>query len=87
MKNILAILRSQSSFWRKSLSHLLTKKIEKLENPSQAALLIYVFRRQKTTPVLDIVKENNIIAEYVPNNMTNYYQQLDCTKGFSQGKI
>ena len=31
------------------------------------------------TPVLDILKENNIITEYVPNNMTNYYQPLDST--------
>ena len=51
-----------------------------MKNPSQAALLIWdVFRGQKTTPVLDILKENNIITEYVPNNMTNYYQPLDCT--------
>ena len=51
-----------------------------MKNPSQAALLIWdVFREQKATPVLDFLKENNIISEYVPNNMTNYYQQLDCT--------
>ena len=37
------------------------------------------FRGQKTTTVLDILKENNIITEYVPNNITNYYQLLDCT--------
>ena len=56
------------------------KKRSELKNPSQAALLIWdVFRGQKTTPVLDILKENNIITEYVPNNMTNYYQPLDCT--------
>ena len=56
------------------------KKRSELKNPSQAALLIWdVFRGQKTTPVLDILKENNIITEYVPNNMTNYYQPLDFT--------
>ena len=56
------------------------KKRSELKNPSQAALLIWdVFRGQKTTPVLDILKENNITTEYVPNNMTNYYQPLDCT--------
>ena len=49
-----------------------------MKNPSQAALLIWdVFREQKTTPVLDILKGNNIITEYVPNNMTNYNQPLD----------
>ena len=51
-----------------------------MKNPSQAAWLIWdVFRGQKMTPVLDILKENNIITEYVPNNMTNYYQPLDST--------
>ena len=56
------------------------KKRSELKNASQAALLIWdLFRGQKTTPVLDILKENNIITEYVPNNMTNYYQLLDCT--------
>ena len=56
------------------------KKRSELKNPSQAALLIWdVFRGQKITPTLDILKENNIITEYVPSNMTNYYQPLDCT--------
>ena len=56
------------------------KKRSELKNPSQAALLIWdVFRGQKITPALDILKENNIITEYVPSNMTNYYQPLDCT--------
>ena len=69
------------------------KKRSELKNPSQAALLIWdVFRGQKTTPVLDILKENNIITEYVPNNMTNYYQPLDCTtnkwaKDFLKAKV
>ena len=49
-----------------------------LKNLSQDVLLIwYVFRWQKTTPVLDILKD--IITEYVSNNMNNYYQPLDCT--------
>ena len=26
-----------------------------------------------------MLKQNNFITEYVPNNMTNYYQPLDCT--------
>ena len=56
------------------------KKRSELKNPSQAALLIWdVFRGQKTTPVLDILKENHIITEYVSNNMSNYYQPLGCT--------
>ena len=56
------------------------KKRSELKNLRQAALLIWdVFRGQKITPTLDILKENNIITEYVPSNMTNYYQPLDCT--------
>ena len=53
----------------------LDKKRSELKTPSQAALLIWdVFREQKMmTPVLDILKENDIITEYVPNNMINYY--------------
>ena len=31
------------------------------------------------TPVIGILKENNIITEYVPNDMINYYQPLDRT--------
>ena len=67
MENILAILRSH-------------QVSEGNHYPiCQAALLIWdVFRGQKTTLVLDISKENNI-TEYVPNNMANYYQPLDCT--------
>ena len=69
------------------------KKRSELKNPSKAALLIWdVFRGQKTTPVLDILKENNILTVYVPNSMTNYYQPLDCTtnkwaKGFLKEKF
>ena len=46
----------------------------------QAALLIRdVFRGQKTEPVLEVLRKNNIITAYIPNNMTNYYQLVDCT--------
>ena len=46
------------------------KKRSELKNPSQAALLIWdVFSGQKITPTLDILKENNIITEYVPSNI------------------
>ena len=46
----------------------------------QATLLIWdVFRGQKTEPVLEVLRENNTITKYIPNNMTNYYQLLDCT--------
>ena len=52
----------------------------KLDDPKQSALLIWdVFRGQKTESVIEILKENNIHTEYIPNNMTNYYQPLDLT--------
>ena len=52
----------------------------KLDDPKQSALLIWdVFRGQKTESVVKVLKENNIHTEYIPNNMTNYYQPLDLT--------
>ena len=52
----------------------------KLDDPKQSALLIWdVFRGQKTESVIEVLKENNIHTEYIPNNMTNYYQPLDLT--------
>ena len=29
--------------------------------------------------MLEVLRKTNIITEYIPNNMTNYYQPLDCT--------
>ena len=56
------------------------QKRKESDRTDQAALLIWdVFRGQKTEPVLEVSRENNIITEYIPNNMTNYYQPLDCT--------
>ena len=52
----------------------------KLDDLKQSALLIWdVFRGQKTESVIEILKENNIHTEYIPNNMTNCYQPLDLT--------
>ena len=49
-----------------------TARIE-MGDPNQAGLLFWdVFRGRKTEPVLDVLKEKNIITEYIPNNMTNY---------------
>ena len=51
-----------------------------LDNPIQPALLIWdIFRGQKTEAVLKVLKENIIETEYIPNNMTNYYQPLNLT--------
>ena len=56
------------------------KKRGEIDSPDQAALLIWdVFRGQKTEPVLEVLRANNILTEYIPSNMTNYYQPLDCT--------
>ena len=77
MNNISVIRRNLSSFWRISLPRSLTRKdwnwIIRIKRR-----IWDVFRGQKTAPVLDLLKENNIMTEYVPNNMTNYYQPLDC---------
>ena len=56
------------------------QKRKESDRTDQAALLIWdVFRRQKTEAVLEVLRKNNIITEYIPKNMTNYYQPLDCT--------
>ena len=56
------------------------QKRNERDQTDQAALLIWdVFRGQKTEPVLEVLRKTNIITEYIPNNMTNYYQPLDCT--------
>ena len=36
-----------------------------------------VFEGHKTVPMLQVLKDNNILIEYVPSNMTNYYQLFD----------
>ena len=52
----------------------------KLDDPKQSKLLIWdVFRGQKTESVIEVLKENNVHTEYIPNNMTNCYQPLDLT--------
>ena len=52
----------------------------KLDDPKQSALLIWdVFRGQKTESVIEVLNENNIHTEHIPNNTTNYYQPLDLT--------
>ena len=52
----------------------------KLGKPDQVALLIWdVFRGQTTADVSNLLTENKILCEYVPNNMTDVYQPLDLT--------
>ena len=66
---------------------------EKLGNPEQFALLIWdVFRGQKTDEVTSLLTDNNILWEYVPNNITVDFQVLDLTvnkwvKGIMMGKF
>ena len=53
---------------------------EKLGLPNQKGLIIWdAFNGQKTSPVLEEVRDNDILMEYVPTNMTEYYQPLDLT--------
>ena len=66
---------------------------QKLGSESQKALLIYdVYRGQTTDRFLDALKENNIVASKVPQNMTHLYQPLDLTvnksaKDFMKQKV
>ena len=53
---------------------------KKIGNPDQFALLIWdVFRGQKTEEVASLLRENKIVYEYVPNNMTADFQVPDLT--------
>ena len=56
------------------------KKRSELDDPHWTVLLIWdVFWGQKTDPLLQILKENNILPKYIPSNMANYCQPLDLT--------
>ena len=53
---------------------------EEIRDADQHALLIWnVFRGQKTEAVTSILQEQKILNDYVPNNMTGYFQVLDLT--------
>ena len=53
---------------------------KKIADADQYVLLIwYVFRGQKTEAVTSLLQEQKILNEYVPNNMTDYFQMLDLT--------
>ena len=53
---------------------------EEIRDADQHALLIWnVFRGQKTEAVTSILQEQKILNDYVPNNMTDYFQVLDLT--------
>jgi len=51
----------------------------KLDRNHHALLLLDVFRGQMTEPVLQKLKENNILMIRVPENMTHLFQPLDLT--------
>ena len=66
-----------------------TQSLPKIDFPDGFSLSV---NEKHFSNTQESVKENNIIiTECVPNNMTNYYQPLDCTtnkffgKEFSQG--
>ena len=54
------------------------EKLE-LEKTQPALLILHVFSGQMTTPVTDMLDENNIKYVCVPANMTNLFQPLDLT--------
>ena len=53
-------------------------KEKKNPNPHQFALLIWdLFRGEKTNEKTSLLRENKIVYEYVPNNMTADFQVFD----------
>ena len=53
---------------------------ERISDADQHALLIWnIFRGQKTEAVTSLLQEQKILNDYVPNNMTDYFQVLDLT--------
>ena len=53
---------------------------KKIGDADQYALLIWdVYRGQKTEAVTSLLQEEKILNEYVPDNMTDYFQVLDLT--------
>ena len=59
----------------------LKREREKLDLPADysALLIMDVFKGQMTPPVLELLKESNILLVEVPNNMTHLFQPLDLT--------
>ena len=56
------------------------EQCKKLNNPKQAALLIFdIFRGQITEDVTNLLKKYNIHLVLVPSNMTHIFQPLDLT--------
>jgi len=69
---------------KKVIEEVVLKYVEdqrkKLNNPKQAALLIFdVFRGQITEEVTELLKKHNIFLVLVPSNMTHIFQPLDLT--------
>ena len=53
---------------------------KKIGDADQYALLIWdVYRGQKIEAVTSLLQEEKVLNEYVPDNMTNYFQVLDLT--------
>ena len=53
-------------------------KRKKNPNPYQFVLLIWdLFRGEKTDEKTSLLRENKIVYEYVPNNMTADFQVFD----------
>ena len=56
------------------------RREKKIEDADQYALLIWdVFRDQKTEAITSLLQEQKILNEYVPSNITDYFQVLDLT--------
>ena len=53
----------------------------KMEKDQAALLIIDVFKGQMTSPILEVLLNNNILLQSVPANFTYLFQPLDVQEG------
>lgn len=54
-------------------------KKERLQNPDQFALLIWDDFRGQKKEMVTLLEENRLLREYIPSNMTDYFEVLNLT--------
>ena len=73
-------MKKLTNICRRLLHHTSMRREKKIGGADQYALLILdVFRGQKTEAVTSSLQEQKILNEYVPDNMSDYFQVLDLT--------
>lgn len=83
IQRITATRRSLWSWWSISSSPFAEKQRTSLELDAEytAMLIMDVFKGQRTDPVKVALKNNNIILQKVPANLTYFFQPLDVQSG------